>query len=57
MDQCDLVVFLYDCSDAKSFGHVAKIHRILVEGSYSLPIVYFATKSDLEAGTQVSSTN
>jgi len=52
MDQCDLVVFLYDCSDAKSFSHVAKIHETLLEGSYNLPTVYFATKSELEAETQ-----
>jgi len=52
MDQCDLVVFLYDCSDAKSFSHVAKIHNLLIEGSYNLPIVFFATKSDLEAEKQ-----
>jgi Ras family protein T1 len=54
MDECDIVILLYDCHDPKSFAYVANIHKQLAVDPFT-PVVYFATKSDLEPVQQVLS--
>lgn len=47
----DVIVLVYDCSDANSFSYLSNLHQ-----NYNLdgiPCVYVATKSDLDLAQQV----
>jgi len=45
MEDCDLVCYLYDNHDPKSFQYVANVQKELSD--INLPSVFYATKSDL----------
>jgi Ras family protein T1 len=50
MDACDLICMVYDSADANSFAYVATLREKFKLDH--LPIVYIATKSDLDLVAQ-----
>jgi Ras family protein T1 len=50
IDACDLICMVYDSADANSFSYVASLVEKYKIGH--IPIVYIATKSDLDLVAQ-----
>lgn len=53
MEDCDLVIFLFDSHESKSFQFASSLHKELLEFQYNVPVTYFATKADLPQVQQV----
>lgn len=50
MDQCDLICLVYDSADTNSFAYIASLRdKYKID---HLPVVYIATKSDLDLVAQ-----